>query len=296
VSTHAEVVVTGLMFPEGPVWCDDGTVVCTSVAEGALYRVWPQHHRAERIAVTGGGANAAAPVDDGGFLVTQNGGIDFRGLGLYAEAPPYRPAEAGLQRVAPDGTATYVAIGGFNAPNDLVVAPDGTVYFTDPPQHPPPPEPVGRVHALRPDGTTEVVASGFSYCNGIALEADATLVVIEGRGLLRLLADGSREWVTPELGTGGGDGMCIDADGNFYVAATTGHGVRVLDPAGLEVEFLDIAAPFEGPAVTTNCCFGGADRRTLFATDGIPGQLVAWEHMAVRGAEVHAWPAPGRRW
>ena len=177
MSTHAEVVVTGLMFPEGPVWCDDGTVVCTSVAEGALYRVWPQHHRAERIAVTGGGANAAAPVDDGGFLVTQNGGIDFRGLGLYAEAPPYRPAEAGLQRVAPDGTATYVAIGGFNAPNDLVVAPDGTVYFTDPPQHPPPPEPVGRVHALRPDGTTEVVASGFSYCNGIALEADATLVV-----------------------------------------------------------------------------------------------------------------------
>ena len=67
----------GLLFPEGPVWCADGTVVCTSVAEGALYRVWPGESRKERIAEVGGGANAAAPADDGGFLVTQNGGIDF---------------------------------------------------------------------------------------------------------------------------------------------------------------------------------------------------------------------------
>ena len=37
----SEVVCDGIRFGEGPVWCDDGTLVVTSVAEGALYRVGP---------------------------------------------------------------------------------------------------------------------------------------------------------------------------------------------------------------------------------------------------------------
>jgi len=127
----AEVIVVGLLFPEGPVWCGDGTVVCTSVAEGALYRVWPTEGRKERIASVGGGANAAAPADDGGFLVTQNGGIDFGSIGLYEDPPPYRPVRPGVQRVAGDGSVSYLLDVGFLAPNDLVVAADGTLYFTD---------------------------------------------------------------------------------------------------------------------------------------------------------------------
>ena len=290
MSTHAEVVATGLMFPEGPVWCDDGTVVCTAVAEGALHRVWPAQARTKRIALTGGGPNAAAPADDGSFLVTQNGGIDFRSLPMFAEPPPYRPIEPGLQRVAPDGTVSYVAVDGFRAPNDLVVSIDGTVWFTDPPRYPPPPVPVGRVLARRPDGAIEVLASGFTYCNGIALCPDATMVVIEEQGLMRVHPDGSKQWITREFRNGGGDGLCTDTVGNFYVAATTAHGVRVIDPEGREVDFLTIAPPPEGTGVTTNCCFGGSDGKTLFATDGIPGHLVAWEHMPVAGRAVHPWP------
>ena len=45
----AELVATGIRFPEGPVWCPDGTLVVTSVAEGALYRVWPDAGRAGRV-------------------------------------------------------------------------------------------------------------------------------------------------------------------------------------------------------------------------------------------------------
>jgi len=41
--------------------------------------------------------------------------------------------------------------------------------------------------------------------------------------------------------------------------------------------------------VTTNCCFGGADGRTLFATDAIPGHIVAWEGMPTPGLPLRAW-------
>ena len=66
MGTTAEIVLPDMLFPEGPVWCADGTVVCTSVPEGALYRVWPAQGRAERIASVGGGANGAAPVATAG--------------------------------------------------------------------------------------------------------------------------------------------------------------------------------------------------------------------------------------
>lgn len=294
----AEIVATGVRFPEGPVWCppprgsvEPGSIVCTSVADGALERVDLATGVVERVADLGGGANAAWPVTDGGFLVTQNGGIDFaaRAPGLFDPPPPYRPVTPGIQRVLPDGSVSYLADEGFLAPNDLVVSEDGVVWFTDPPHFPPPADPVGTLHRLDPDGTTHVVADGFQYCNGIALEPGGTLVVVEASGLVRVDPNGdtpgAREWITKHIGASAGDGICLDADGRIYVAATADHGVRVLDPDGTEVEFL--ALP--GTGVTTNCCFGGLDGRTLFATDGVPGTLVAWEGMPTPGLAVHPW-------
>jgi gluconolactonase len=266
--------------------------VCTSVADGSLERISLSDGRVEPFGDVGGGANAAQLATDSGFVVTQNGGIDFAAAGLSPEDPPvYRPTTPCIQRVDAAGNVSTVvdrAADGtaFLAPNDLVVSSDGTLWFTDPPHHPPPEEPVGRVHALAPDGTLRLIASGFQYCNGIALEADDTPVVIEARGLLRLIPDGSREWITEVLGASAGDGFCIDVDGRFYVAVTADHGVRVLEPDGTEVEFL----PIPGNGVTTNCCFGGPDRRTLFATDGLPGQVVAWENMPTAGLELTPWP------
>jgi len=291
---RAEVVVDGIVFGEGPVWVPDGTpggpsLVVTSVAAGALYRVWPEQNRAERLADTGGGANGTALAADGSILVTQNGGMDFSKLPVDVDYP-YSPATPGLQHATLDGDVRYLADDGFHAPNDLVVGPDGTVYFTDPPQFPLPPEPVGRVMAYSPDGRVRVIADGFMYCNGIALDREAALVVIEARGLQRLRPDGGREWIVETLGPGGGDGFCLDVEGNYYVAATREHGVRVVDPAGKELDFLQL----DGDGLTTNCCFGGPDGRTLFATDAIPGRVVVWEGLPHPGLPMRTWPGlPG---
>lgn len=287
----AVTVVSEVRFPEGPVWCADGTLVFTSVPDGALYRVDVGTGAVSTVAVVGGGANSAAPASDGGFVVTQNGGIDFSGVpGIDAAAlPPYRPVTPGIQHVAPDGTVRYLHDDGFLAPNDLSATAGGTWYFTDPPHHPPPAEPAGRVHVVDPDGRRRVLAEGLHYPNGIAVEPAGTVVVVEARGLLRLAPDGTRSWVVEHLGESPADGLALDVDGRIYACCTRDHAVRVLEPDGTEVDRL--ALPGDG--LVTNCCFGGPDLRTLFVTEGLPGRVLALEGLPTAGMAVHPVPVPG---
>src|SRR2546423_5627785 len=145
---RAEVVVDGIVFGEGPVWVPENTVggptlVVTSVAAGALYRVWPERNHTEVLADTGGGANGAALATDGSILVTQNGGMDFSKLPLAVDYP-YNPATPGPQLATLDGAVSYLADDGLPAPNDPVVAVAGTAYFPHPPHFPIPPQPLGR--------------------------------------------------------------------------------------------------------------------------------------------------------
>jgi gluconolactonase len=57
----------------------------------------------------------------------------------------------------------------------------------------------------------------------------------------------------------GGDGMTIDAEGNVYL--TTG-GVTIFNTNGVEIMNIKV------PEQTSNVCFGGKDRQTLFITAG----------------------------
>jgi gluconolactonase len=288
-----EIIATALAFGEGPVWCDDGRIVCTSVAGGCLYRVSPEDRCAEVIATTGGGPNSCAAASGGGFLVTQNGGVDFTQFNLpgFGELPPCTPVTPGIQYVSATGDSRYVATetadgSPMRGPNDLVVAGDGTVYFTDPGHYPLPEVPSGRVMKLDRHGTVSVIANGFTYCNGIALAPDGALVVVEQHGLVRLDAEGGRQWIVERLGAAPGDGFCVDVDGNHYVCCSTDHCIRVIDRDGAEVDVLEI----DGPGLVTNCCFGGADGRSLFATDAIPGRVLMWPQLPKPGLPLHPWP------
>ena len=110
----AEVVATGIRFPEGPVWCPatngrPARLVCTSVADGALVELDLAAGAWSSIAVVGGGANGAVLASDGGFLVTQNGGIDFGATSLYDDPPAYCPVTPGIQLVPTSGMRVIAA-------------------------------------------------------------------------------------------------------------------------------------------------------------------------------------------
>lgn len=275
----AETIVAGLGLIEGPVWRDArGDLIITIVGSGRLLRVDVEAGATAVFAEVAGGPNGAYPCADGGVVVAQNGGLDWDAIGI-PNPDPSEPTTPGLQRVHPDGRVELLTAGDgpFRAPNDLCIGPDGAVWFTDPPEFPAPPEPVGRVWRWSPGGAAVLVAEGFSYCNGIGVSADGTVLVVEGRGLMRV-AD--RSWFVETLPSGG-DGFAFDVDGNVYVAG--GRTVTVVSPAGKVVEQLD--AP-EGLAMMTNCCFGGLDLRTLYATEGRGGRVLAFQGMPVAGVPM----------
>lgn len=289
-----EVVSAAVPLGEGPVWCPDGSLVVTTISPGRLLRIDPRTGRFSEIASVAGGANSAHLARDGGFVVTNNGGIDFTvfavHLGLDPAKIPYRPGPPCLQRIAPDGRVSTLVVDGLQAPNDLAVSSDGTIYFTDPPPH------GGTQHAGKKEGRfwayhaktgLRQIANGFEYCNGVALSPEGRLLIVEGRGLLWIdPATGEREWFIERLpGESPGDGFAFDLDGRLYCAAPMDHCIRIFDRGGKQLDVVELGEA----ALPTNCCFGGADRRTLFTTELTPGRVCAIEGLPTPGLPLGAW-------
>ena len=266
----SRVVATDLGFVEGPVWTSDGRLLVTSVSHGKIYEVRSGDPRV--VAETGGGPNGMAEGVDGALYVAQNGG--FEG----AEERPAKPASPGIQLIAEDAVRHLAE--GLDAPNDCCFGPDGRLYFTDPGLWAAPDKVrPGRVYALPPDGTPELLVEGPSFPNGIAFGPDPSqLYVTETYGrrvLVYPLRDGSlgeaREFC--RIAPGMPDGCCFDEEGRLYVAATAGEEVQVFDSDGRCVERL----PCGENSLPTNCCFGGADGHTLFVTDSRGERVLAFE-------------------
>ena len=156
----------------------------------------------------------------------------------------------------------------FNSPNDLVMAADGTLYFTDPDYQrkaAPGGQPLTRVYRHH-EGKTTVVDDTLRNPNGIALSPDGgTLYVAggtDGGDVLRAypLHHGVPGDARDLARISGGDGLAIDCLGNIYVTEHGERRVRVFSPAG------QVLATIRVDANITNAAFGGDDRRTLFLT------------------------------
>lgn len=200
-----------------------------------------------------------------------------------------------------DGSLTVLvdryAGGRLNSPNDVVVARDGALWFTDPSYgidqaeegEPRPSEQRGRfVFRLAPGGSLAVVTDRFVQPNGLAFSPDERILYVsesanrEGApGEIRAfdVSDGrlSNERVFATVPNGVPDGLKVDAEGRVY--AGTGDGVRIWSAEGSPVGHI----PTEGPCA--NIAFGGPDGRRLFVC---AGKRVLAVETKVRGAATRA--------
>jgi gluconolactonase len=192
-----------------------------------------------------------------------------------------------VTRTEHDGTIT-VLMDNFNgkklnAPNDVVVASDGAIWFTDPGYgifgnyegHKAELELPAQVYRLDPKtGRATVVVDSFDKPNGIALSPDEKkLYIIDsgithgGRSNMRVF-DVNGEKLTndkvfaEDFAPGFTDGVRTDADGNVWCsmgwADPKEDGVRCYTPSG------ELIGKIHLPETCANLCFGGKKKNRLF--------------------------------
>ena len=249
-----ELVDGGFEFTEGPIWYNEG-LLFSDIPANTVYR-WTPEDGTSVFLKPSGHANGLAIDPEGRLLLAQHDGQ----VGRHADEGTVRPL-----------VSTY---GGrrLNSPNDLTVASDGTIYFTDPPYGIAEEKrrlDFSGVYRLSTGGELTLLTKAFARPNGICLSPnDSTLYVNDSRKTLIRAYDvtetgdltNERMFATPqdEDADGTTDGMKADAEGNLY---TTGPGgVWVYAPNGEKLARIPV------PKAPTNLAFGGKDGKTLFIT------------------------------
>jgi gluconolactonase len=238
------------------------------------------------------------------FRVTQSGGVSLEmeyeghpnGLKFMADGRALiADGRNGLMLFDPGkGTVepylTRDLLDPFLGLNDLTVARNGDVYFTDMGlsglQNP-----NGRVYRLDAGGRLECLLDNVPSPNGLVLNRDETvlyLAVTRANAVWKcpIMPDGSLRkvgvFVQLSGGTSGPDGLAIDAEDNLLVCHN-GFGAVWMFSAVLGEPMLRINSP--RGIYTTNCAFGGPERMTLFITESKSGTVLKAQ-LPVSGREL----------
>jgi gluconolactonase len=165
----------------------------------------------------------------------------------------------------------------FKGCNDLHIADNGDIYFTDQGQtglH----DPTGRVYRLSQDGRLDCLIDTGISPNGLVLDPTETVLFVamtRDNSVWRvpLMKDGGVAKVgrfCSTFGTSGPDGLTMDSAGRLFVAhASLGH-VFVFAPNG---ELIARIKSCTGPSCT-NVAIGGANRDRLYITESVTGTVM----------------------
>ena len=249
-----EKVAGSFGFTEGPVWDPRGFLYVSDEEKNKLVRVYPDG-RVETLLEIGD--------PDGSTL-------DAKGR-LVTTASVLRA----IIRVDPDGKYKVLAdkydAKKFNSPNDVILGPDGALYFTDPTLDLPKGEKqelsYQGVYRLGTDGSVRLLTTDLAQPNGLAFSPDGKRLYIDDTqrqdirvydvGLNGELKNG-RVFGKEEGRDGVPDGMRVDRHGNVFV--TGPGGIWVWDPQGNHLGTILM------PESTANLNWGDADYRTLYIT------------------------------
>jgi gluconolactonase len=246
---------------EGPSFDRDGNLYCVDIAHGRVFRV-DGEGRFEVFVEYDGWPNGLKLHRDGRIFVT-----DFK-RGILVIDPSSRKVTPFLERVRLEH---------LKAPNDLVFASNGDLYFTDQALsglH----DPTGRLFRVRANGQVDCLLDNIPSPNGVVLDPSEEIVyvaVTRQNAVWRvpLMRDGgvAKVGVFIQLSGGTGpDGLAIDELGGLAVAHVGLGAVWIFNRRGEPT--LRINAPEGGH--TTNLAYGGAERMTLFITESETGTIL----------------------
>jgi gluconolactonase len=274
-NTPIQRLHTGTLWAEGPAWNGVGKYLLWSDIPNNLQLRWIADDN--RVSVFRNPAN------------NSNGNtFDFEGRQIACEHGTRR-----VVRYEYNGSVTVLAdkFNGkiFNAPNDVIVHPDGGIWFTDPGYgsmmnyEGNKGELLLKEAIYRIDGKTgkiAVVTDEAAKPNGLCFSADYTKLYVSDTGDPHNIKvwdvvggtklSGGKEFVSMKMRlkdrdvTGNADGIRADVDGNIWASAGwvgPGYdGVHIFAPDGQRIGQILL------PEICSNVCFGGPKRNRLFMT------------------------------
>jgi gluconolactonase len=254
--TKLETVATGFGFTEGPMWDPAGFLYVSDETINKIFKVYPSGKKEEVIALGD---------PDGNTFDRQHRLIDCASV-LRA-----------IIEVTPDGKykilADHYEGKKLNSPNDVIVGPDGAIYFTDPTLDLVAGEKqelsFQGVFRLEESGKLRLLTKDLIQPNGLAFSPDGKHFYVDDdeKRNIRVYDVGSDGALSngrifgEEPGgkrDGVPDGIKVDKSGNLFV--TGPKGIWVWDANGNHLG--TIALP-EQPA---NLTWGDKDYRTLYIT------------------------------
>lgn len=262
---EAELLASGFIFTEGPVWDPEGECLLFSDIPGDVIRRWNTGGLVEEFRRPSNNSNGLTLDAEGRLIACEHG-------------------TSRVTRTEGDGTLTVIASHyegkELNSPNDVVVRSDGSIYFTDPPFGRGARYGVERHRELEFQGVYRIPSGGgeltllvddFEGPNGLCFSPDETLLYINDSHRMHIRVfdvkpegtiHNGRVFFVEEpseaLGPGGPDGMKVDGRGNVY--CTGPGGIWVISP---EAEHL---GTIRVPEKSANLNWGGADWSTLYIT------------------------------
>ncbi|CAO3428726.1 Gluconolactonase (EC 3.1.1.17) [Azospirillum endophyticum] len=262
-----ETLHTGCRWAEGPVWiADGGYLIWSDIPNNRMLR-WVPDLGVGVYRINSNYSNGNTRDREGRLVSCEHGGRR-------------------VTRTEWDGRITVLAdrYAGrrLNAPNDVVVKSDGSIWFTDPTygilsdyEGFKAPQEQDGCYVFRLDpvtGDLRVVADDFVKPNGLAFSPDESILYVADSGAthddngphhIRAFAVGddgrlSRPRVFAEVSPGVPDGFRVDVEGNVWTSAR--DGVLCYAPDGALLGKILI------PQMVSNLTFGGVRRNQLFIT------------------------------
>lgn len=163
----------------------------------------------------------------------------------------------------------------FDNPNDLCIDKKEGIYFSDPTRRNPAFQSKRRIYYITPNGNLTIADNGDNYTfpNGVLISNDGKTLFVNDSDSHNIYkydintkdASISNKTVFTTLTNANdgnvkslADGMALDTEGNLYV--TSKKTVQVFNKKGKLINTITF------PENTTNCTFGGVDKKTLFVT------------------------------